>query len=869
MDVFVSYSRRDAAHAIALNDWLTDQHVATFFDQRDLPSGQLWLPELEKRIAETAQSVIVLIGPAGLGNTQQYEYQLALTRQAGEPGFPVIPVILPETPDWRIPRGFLGLQTWVDFRASIKDPVALQRLLAAVRRVPVTDDGIRGTICPYKGLEFFSEEDAPLFFGRDAEAGALKNTVTKHNVAALIGRSGSGKSSLVRAGLLPRLRRAGERRGGGDVWDSLVIRPGQEPLQALASAFTPIRSDEDPMDRTRRLMNQAEDLRRDSPDFLAQHVQHRLTEARLHVDRLLIVVDQAEELFSVPWDRTTPEDIQRFHDDGAQFIRLLLGAAERGKASVVLTIRSDFYDHLMHSPFAPHLSDALVRLTRIQDLRPCIEQPAAMVGLKLADGLTDQIVGEVGAEETNLPLMQHALERTWRNRSGSVLTHDAYQKAGGVAQAINQAASDCYASLRTDQDRDAARRLFLRLVRPGVGGANVRMQAPAPTDVTALRVMERFADPSRRLLLIDEKDSTRVVELAHEALVRGWDTLRGWVENSRDNLRIRDQITDWMSNAKGGLLPPGTVLLQSARALAADPGDVHLDAEILRYIVRSTEAEDAQAQAEAEQQARTEAYAQAAQNAASDLVFNIAISLEDQQGISTAAVSRILDTAMGVIDRMLLFRPDDPALLRIKAAASAQFADTYGRIGEIDRQKGMAEQSLSIAKRLSDAAPNDEGYQRDLSVSHKKLGDVLVAQGNLTEALTAYRATHTILERLAQADPGNAGWQRDLSVSHDNLGDVLVAQGNLTEALTAYRASLAIRERLAQADPGNAGWQHDLGQAHAFLVYVHRKLAQIPEAREHLVAGRAILVDLVAKHPEFAQWKKDLAWFDGQLAALK
>ena len=98
---------------------------------------------------------------------------------------------------------------------------------------------------------------------------------------------------------------------------------------------------------------------------------------------------------------------------------------------------------------------------------------------------------------------------------------------------------------------------------------------------------------------------------------------------------------------------------------------------------------------------------------------------------------------------------------------------------------------------------------------------------------------------------------------------MLVAQGNLTEALTAYRASLAIRERLAQADPGNAGWQHDLGQAHAFLVYVHRKLAQIPEAREHLVAGRAILVDLVAKHPEFAQWKKDLAWFDGQLAALK
>ena len=178
-------------------------------------------------------------------------------------------------------------------------------------------------------------------------------------------------------------------------------------------------------------------------------------------------------------------------------------------------------------------------------------------------------------------------------------------------------------------------------------------------------------------------------------------------------------------------------------------------------------------------------------------------------------------------------------------------------------------ESRAIAERLAQADPGNAGWQRDLSVSHDNLGDVLVAQGNLTEALTAYRASLAIRERLAQADPGNAGWQRDLSVSHDNLGDVLVAQGNLTEALTAYRASLAIAERLAQADPGNAGWQHDLGQAHAFLVYVHRKLAQIPEAREHLVAGRAILVDLVAKHPEFAQWKKDLAWFDGQLAALK
>lgn len=109
MDVFLSYNRRDATHAAALNTWLGSQSVTTFFDQRDLDGGKLWLPDLERRIEHDAQAVAVLVGPAGLGNTQQYEYQLALTRQAADPAFSVIPVILPGTPDWRVPRGFLGL----------------------------------------------------------------------------------------------------------------------------------------------------------------------------------------------------------------------------------------------------------------------------------------------------------------------------------------------------------------------------------------------------------------------------------------------------------------------------------------------------------------------------------------------------------------------------------------------------------------------------------------------------------------------------------------------------------------------------------------------------------------------------------------
>jgi hypothetical protein len=300
MDVFLSYNRLDAAQAEALNDWLVSQKVTTFFDQRDLGGGQLWVADLERTIEHEAQAMAVLVGPNGVGNTQQYEYQLALTRQAKDPEFPLIPVVLPGTENWQLPRGFLGLQTWVSFAAAggiAGAPEQLQRLLAAIRREPPAADTIRGTICPYKGLEAFAEEDAALFFGRDKETAELHQTIVTHRVAAMIGRSGTGKSSLVRAGLLPKLRQR-DANGWSTVWDSLIVRPGTSPLTELARVLSPGPTDENEMDRFRRLDRQAEELRHDQADTLARFLRDRMRQAKLRVNRLLIVVDQAEELFA-------------------------------------------------------------------------------------------------------------------------------------------------------------------------------------------------------------------------------------------------------------------------------------------------------------------------------------------------------------------------------------------------------------------------------------------------------------------------------------------------------------------------------------------------------------------------------------------
>ena len=176
-----------------------------------------------------------------------------------------------------------------------------------------------------------------------------------------------------------------------------------------------------------------------------------------------------------------------------------------------------------------------------------------------------------------------------------------------------------------------------------------------------------------------------------------------------------------------------------------------------------------------------------------------------------------------------------------------------------------AEQAFRAA--LKAALENED--ERDLSVSFNKVGDVLVAQGNLSEALKSYRDGQAIFERLAKSDPGNAGWQRDLSVSFDNVGDVLVAQGNLPEALKSYRDSLAIAERLAKSDPGNAGWQRDLSVSFDKLAAVSRKMGASAEALSALRQGQAIIARMSNLSPDNAVWINDLDWFDKQIKQIE
>jgi hypothetical protein len=318
-DVFVSYARADWRHAAAIDSVLVEKGLRPFFDRRNLPAGLPWVRALEQAIGQS-KAVIVLIGPRGLGNTQQYERELAFIRQTREPTLPVVPVILPDT---RIdpPFDFLRALTWIDFShvAKVSDaPDELSRLLMAIHGVQGAADSERLGICPYRGLDAFREEDSAFFFGRgsadDAESpiGELVRKVREHPFVMVVGRTGSGKSSLVYAGLVPSLRRETTRS-----WNVLSLRPGPEPLRALAAAFNPRAEIEGRAVYAAKISAEADKLRSGELALLSHMIVQELQQAEGQPDRLLLYIDQWEELYAQATsstERGAPNtDVNRFY----------------------------------------------------------------------------------------------------------------------------------------------------------------------------------------------------------------------------------------------------------------------------------------------------------------------------------------------------------------------------------------------------------------------------------------------------------------------------------------------------------------------------------------------------------------------------
>lgn len=372
---------------------------------------------------------------------------------------------------------------------------------------------------PYPGLAAFGPQDADRYFGRERLVEQLVHQVAGEPVVAVFGASGSGKSSLIRAGLLPASR--SHPAFSGHEWSWVLLTPTREPMRELARAVAgwcghePDRGEPGWLDRALRLADPGGGR------------------------RVLLVVDQFEELFTLCPD---PAERKGFIDE------LLDAALGEGRvATVVLGVRADFYGHCATHPGLVEVlgrgAQVLVAPMTRDELRSAITRPAARAGLTVERELVATMLADVADEPGALPLLSHALLETWRRRRGNSLTQNGYHASGGAHGALAQTAERTYAGF-DDDEKEAARRVFLRLTALGDATEDTRRRA-AHTElatvgdpVTVARVLDRLA--AQRLVVIGE-DS---VEVAHEALIRAWPRLRRWLTDDRDGILVHRRITD-------------------------------------------------------------------------------------------------------------------------------------------------------------------------------------------------------------------------------------------------------------------------------------------------------------------------------------
>jgi formylglycine-generating enzyme required for sulfatase activity len=377
---------------------------------------------------------------------------------------------------------------------------------------------------PYMGLRYFDTSDAALFYGREALTDELLRRVQKEPFIAIVGASGSGKSSVARAGLIPAWKSATSGTAH-------VITPGAHPLESLAVSLT---RESESVTATSTLID---DLMKDARS-LRLYV-HKMSTGSAE-SNLLLVIDQFEETFTLCKDPTERkafiENLLSLTDDDAEHI----------VARVVITLRADFYHHCFEYEglrLTLEKHQANIGTMTSEELRKAITVPAENNGWDFQPGLVDLILGDVGMEPGALPLLSHALLETWKRRQGGTLTLQGYADAGGVKKAIAQTAESVYDSL-SPTEQTIARGIFLQLTELGEGTQDTRRRARLNelARSTDQQLLEKVLKTLTDARLVTTQEDT--AEVAHEALIREWRTLRKWLEEDRDSLRLHRHLTE-------------------------------------------------------------------------------------------------------------------------------------------------------------------------------------------------------------------------------------------------------------------------------------------------------------------------------------
>jgi len=685
-DVFISHAAEDRAW---VEGYLLDAFHQAGVRCHHEAAFELGTPRIvafEQAVQQSRRTVLVLSAAYFASPYGQFTDLLAQTFGLESRTWPVIPVRIE---DVALPPRLMLLQG-LDATDPDEWKVAVQRLCAELNR-PLPAPALPPS-CPYPGMSPFTEAQSDCFFGRTDEVEETVQRLRLHPFLAVIGPSGSGKSSFVSAGVIPALRSS--RLFGDGQWLVRTMRPGQRPLAALAAAL-------------------GGDVGRP-----AEAVSHLLTQSP-GATRLLLFVDQLEELFTV-----TAEGATEFQD-------ALDALVSTGTCSVVTTARADFYPHLMTAPLWGQIGAHRLEVLPLEGarLRPAVVRPAESVGVFVETALVERLLADAAREPGVLPLVQETLVCLWERLERRLLPLSAYeaivlpyQAYGGARRTGLQIAmarrADAAMESLTPAHQAIARRIFLRLVQFGEGRSDVRRQQLVSElkggggDVQAFEhVLEQLVD--RRLLTLSagDGDGGRRADLAHEALIDGWPALQTWLAERREaeqtRRRLVDKADEWirLGGGEGGLLDQ-VELLEAERWLEGEGApDLGADDEIVDLMAASRDAidqrrdeEEADRRREVEQANRLAAEQEARARAETQRA--------DDQARSAHQLRRLVG-ALAVVSLFMVAIAGFATVQRQRADHQARVAGSR-QLAAVSRSEERLDTSLLLSQEAYRRAPTVE-----------------------------------------------------------------------------------------------------------------------------------------------------------------
>jgi serine/threonine protein kinase/tetratricopeptide (TPR) repeat protein len=806
------------------------------------------------------------------------------------------------------------------FRSHFRDFVADQIKQDAGPKLPERSVR-RWKSSPFRGLNVFDFEHAPIFFGRTKAIGEVLEALEQQRkvwrpFVLIVGGSGSGKSSLVRAGVLPQITQPGTIEGIG-LWRRAVTRPGGggsggDCFDALANSLldsAALPGLENP-ESTNAVEELAAELR-DHPDAVALRVRDALDNAarewkmqrdiylrakdeksrsrgtttvsgvivprrpaeapELPKARLALVVDQLEELFTSGFST----DIQQ------KYVSAIAGLVQSGRVFVLATLRSDFY--LSYQQF-PELTE-LTRPSGKVDLRPptayeignMIRLPAEAAGLRfeqdnrsgqrLDEGLRDA----AASTPESLPLLEHVLSLLYDQqfeRGDGLLCWDDYRDLGELKGALAKYAEAVFATLQPTEQ--LAFPLVMRhLVTLGQGEEEApnRRSAPyrdfiASDSADGKSGAKGFVDLfiAKRLFIADTDPRGEVnVSVAHEALLKEWQRIREWLAENRDFLRMRDRLESslklWLSRGKqkDDLLGPGLPLAEGEKLLKDFAPSL---SQTQTDYVRTSIAEQKRRQ-RIRERIRYGVMAGITAALIVAVIFGI-VSYRQYRRAERAktAADQAKTAADQAAKRATLARDEAQKLINFM---TLDLRDKLKPIGRLDL---LDEVNLRVRAYYDHVAGTDSSpqilWQRSIALIN--YGDIRKDRGDHDGALKSYNEAFEIQTALVNRDPKNSDWQRDLSTSLDKIGDVLKVQGNIDNALKNYEKSLAIHEKLAAKDTNNALLQSALSASFERIGELKKARGDIDGALECYKRSLLIREKLVSSDPANASDQLDLSW---------